>query len=751
MSKKIILFLLLIFFCLLKPLYAQNDERMRTAILPPFTGQISAYSDFTIPKNSFNELTNCLIDEQGKLVSRPGFYCFKYSVDTNEPILGVYKYKKQIEGGSSSCIIFNINEKLYKTEKYHSATNTDISGGFTFSDDGIPVFDTFYNYCFMVNGENNPVMYDQDTNIIQIGRTTYLGTVTFEDTNEIVTNNSIYFDANDYHFRIGMDLTIANSNNNDGTYEIIDVDSNVIVIKNTDGTAVDLNERTDPNVSLIGLGIPDELTEIRTETVTLLQPYEVFFYPTAVIAFKDFEIAGFKIGMSVTISGSAHNDGTYTLTDITKSGRYSVLWFSGESFTFESPIGITFVGTQTITSSNTFNPSTIAGHKGRLFAGGVKEFSTYLFYSRSRLASQYFYDLWRDRVNMDDGTGYFDMQDKIVALVPNYLDMLLIFCEHSIYYLRGDDPGFDILTPNQTFVFQPVLVTKELGITGPNAWERIGNEVYFYSDEGLQKLSTFINSGELTASLLSLPIKDIHKTMKETGTLKKITMEFLPATNSLYINSISNYETNRNAMFICYNLSNNSFSTWEFDTSSDPTYLFRADISEDPNITDIEYITANPFDTLWFGSEDGKLWSMNENISADYDYEDPNNESINSITTTAITPKYNFDDIFLEKNFMRSIFIITPKTQYDNTLQGNIFFYKKTENQSWSNAIIKYFKRRTDDNFSSINNYYEYFDLGSNIKGQGRTIQYKIETSGTSGRYGFELIGILNEWMPIKY
>ena len=847
--RKIIIITILLLIC--TNLVFAQDNLQRTFIMPPYKGQISGYSDWTIPSDAWAELTNCYVDEQGKIVMRPGFYCWKdsfqdanrmavigYSSSANpivwpgtagyvvgydpnqiwiqlggmieqgftddmtliitgaklnngtyditevaassfyvaesisdgwmgtiwgdlENILGACEYTKQIEGGARAYIIVNFNNKIYWTTRAYGAGNTDISGGLTFSDEGIPQFDTFFNLLFMANGEDNPIMYDQDSNIIQVGRSTYSSGITFEDTNEVVTTNGIHFDTGDYHFRDGMNLIITDSSSNDGTYEIISVDANVIVLKNSNGTAVTLTEEADANAVLIGIGFPDSLSTSRTVNFSQTE-YGVCVFEhdygvnNVERIFTEFNWAdyGFRAGMSITVSGSTSNDGTYTIDKMNYGGRPATITVS-EDVVDESHVwgsGITFSASTSVTTNGTFDPKSIVGHKGRLFAGGCKEFPTYLFWSRSMYAASYFYDLWRNRFGYDDGTGYYDMQDKIVALVPNFNDMLVVFCEHSIHFLKGDDPGFDILTPNQTLVFQPVPVTKEMGIVGPNAWARVGSDIYFYSQNGLQALSMVAQNKELTSRLISLPIKDLHKTIMDSMLIDKTSFEYIPAMNMLFMLFRGEYSYTLNSLLLCYNLDNNSFSTWEFPYSSEPVCLFEADgFEENPNVvTYIPYRVANPYRTLWYGSEDSKLFAMHKGFAADYDYNDPNDPVINSISMTAITGKLNMGQPFLEKTFQRTVFLCSPQINYSTSSQGAVSFYKKIDDGSWSNTITKSFTQHSDTAGSTID-YYEYLDGGIGFRGTGKTIQYKILTSGTTGRFGLEFVGAMVEWSPLDY
>jgi len=467
----LILALVFIVMYLFVALADGEDNFQRYYMAPPYKGQISGYSDWTIPPSAWNELTNCYIDEQGKIVMRPGFYCW---LDRLGPLTieGSCYYKFWDETGFKDYIIFHTYNVICKTTLSTGNTNTRISQqmatGYTdessFNNDGIPSWVTYYNNIFMANGHDGAIQYNANNALIaEIGRSYAKCSVEFQDSDVIEikrqagdgvnVEGSDYLDASGHywlHFRVGMDLTITNSNNN-GTYEIIEVDANLITVSTTSGGDVTWSsEESDTNVYLYAYGFPDDLSTSRTVTVTYTNSDDVTFYGTNRVCAPPghWRLEGFEDGMTLTVSGSSNNDGTYTIID-TISDSVSCMEMDSNFPVAETDSStITFTGTKTVSNGmDCFNPLALAGHKGRLFAGGIPEKATKLYWSQSVFRDQYYWDLWRDSYGIEEGTGNYDIRDKIVGLIGEWRGMLVILCENSILYLRGDDPGFDILTP----------------------------------------------------------------------------------------------------------------------------------------------------------------------------------------------------------------------------------------------------------------------------------------------------------------
>lgn len=745
-----------------------QDTRQRYFLNPPYKGQSSQFSDWVINPAYWNELTNCYIDETGIIQQRPAVFCWLDSVSTSKPILGAIDYRRWVEGGAKNYLVFNTNNNVYYTTPYYGNTNTDITPNISnLSNDGIPVWAVFYNDLFMANGEDNPLQWDMDGNCIQLGRCVFAGTVTFEDDNEIVSATN--FESGNYHFRPGWDIIITDSNNND-TYEIYSVDSNVMVVTTTAGAAVDWTYDESDSVTLTGVGFPSDLTvSTRTETATLTHDFCQFIanvsgYGSGVSMYGVNPVAlGFKSGMTLTVSGSSSNDGSYTINDVIYAQHQSGNWglititttFTAELWG-ETGTTVTFNGTHTITSTDSFNPGALAGHKGRLFAGGVKEYPTRLYYSISRLLSTqgtFYYDMWRDRHGYTDGSGYFDVQDKVVALVGEWNGMLIVFCESSILKIIGDDPGFDILTPSQAIVYQPVPISKKIGCVGPNAWCEVGNDIFFMSKAGLQQLS-IVEGGDLPRAVVrSLPISDIIDDIVKIGEYKKISMKFLPYLNLILISC--DIADNTDNVILAYNVVNQSWSKWTFASGSDPKCLFEATGALlDPNISGLTHMPyePDPHETMWFGSDDGKLFAFTRAACYDRDCEGTCSQS--NYGMTAISGKLNFGEPFLEKNFRRAVIMASPQINYSTSSGGAVSLYFKVDDGSWSSAVSKSFTTHSDTAATPID-YFEYLDagvsMGSLTPKMGKTIQLKLYTSGTTSRFGLSFLGAMMEWEPIRY
>lgn len=702
---------------------------------------------------------------------RPAFYCWLDSVSTSEPILGAYEYQRWIEGGASKYLVFNTNNEIYYSWPYPSNTNTSITPNIdALSDDGIPVWFTYYNDLFMANGENSPIQWDQDGNCLELGRCVFSGSVTFEDNNEIVATTD--FESGNYHFRPGWDLIITDTNNN-GTYEIYSVDSNVIVVTTTAGVAVDWTiDQTDAASTLTGIGAPSILSTSRAETITYTKDTLSFLNNDTTfqgflgstfdgISMRNTEMfyeIGFRVGMSLTISNATGYDGTYTIVYIINASTRNYILLANTAWgTASSTVSnAVLAGSQTVATADAFNAATITGHKSRLFAGGVKEYPTYLFYSISRLLDvqgTFYYDMWRDRFGYTDGSGYFDLQDKITALVGEWNGMLIVFCEGSIFKIIGDDPGFDILTPSQAIVYQPVPISKRIGCIGPNAWCEIGNDIFFMSKDGLQQLSVAQGGDLPKATVKSLPVSDIVDAVLKGSSIRKIDMKFLSDLNLLLIMCGTIDDTDN--IILAYNIANESWSKWSFSATSSPRCLFNArGPLIDPNETSWPNDDPNPYETVWYGSEDGKLYALTKAYCYDRDYEDPNDETNTNYGMTAISSKLNFGEPFLDKNFRRAVVMASPQVNYSTASGGAVSLYFKVDDNSWSSAVSKSFTTHSDTAGTAID-YYEYLDAGVSLGSLnptiGKTIQLKLYTSGTTSRWGLAFMSSMIEWTQVRY
>ena len=606
-------------------------------------------------------------------------------------------------------------------------------------------------------------MWDQDANVIQMGRCTYSGSVTFQDSNAIAISDS--FESAPYHFQVGWDLVISDSNNDD-TYEIASVDTNVIQVITTAGADVTWTiEQADTSVSLLGVGFPDELSLTYSESITYYTPQARTYFVHAsgddyLYSYNsDYYAAGLRAGMTLTVANTTNNNGSFTITKVENSTTSALnkVWTFGRiyisgTFTNETDINsITLTGTFSLTDGDKcFNPQTITGHKSRLFAGGCKQFPTYLFYSVSRLYSSAYYDLWRDRVLHDDGSGYIDLQDKIMALIGDWRNNLIIFCENKIMALSGDDPGFDILTPSQVLVYHPEPVSQSIGIVGPNAWCEADGDIFFLARSGLQRLSMAAEGSGARYTTESLPVSDLINDILQTGNSKRVSMQYLKDMNLILINCALVDGTNDS--ILAYNLANKSWSKWTYTDGSEPNCLFLASGPEiDPNEDDVPTDSPNPYDTVWAGSQDGKLWALTKAYAYDRDYEDPNNAAANNVGATIISAKLNMDNPWLTKQFRRAVVLASPQINYSTSSGGAFGFYYKIDDGSWSSAVTKTFTTHSDTAGTAID-YYEFADsFGlTGVANIGQTIQYKITTSGTTSRFGLSLMGILTEWESLN-
>lgn len=765
MSKKIFLMAMVI-LTLTRASWGQTEVQ-RHMLVPPFQGQYSEFSEWSIPEKAQVEITNGFVNEQGLIRSRPGFYTFMDSVSTSKPILGATNYKRWIEGGAREYFVFNTNNRIYYATAGSNNTNTEIAADISYSDDGVPVWLVHYNDLYMANGEENPIRWNQDANCITIGYCQYDGTAIFKDTNSLSVTGGLRWHLAPYHFRPGWDLIIADSNNNDGTYEIKSVDTNVITLQTTAGVNTSLTAETDIGATYTGIGYPPELSTSRTQTVSHEVGRAAFYKVTGndyvANGNNNWQAMGFREGMSFTVADTTtgNNDSTYTVDHFDSVDVYLgsfflyrnyLMYIVGNWTTMETDNGwSTWTYTQSTSGEDSFNPTCITGHKSRIFAGGVKEYPTYLFFTISRLLDTrgtYYYDMWRDRVNTVDGSGHIDLQDRIIALIGDWQDSLIIGCENRIMRLRGDDPGFDILTPSQALIYHPDPISLNTGFLGPNAWCEANGDIYFMSKSGLQQLKMVEQGGTAKYTTLSMPANDLIDKILTYGNQKKISMQFVKDLNLILINCA--LADGDNDSLIVFNVANQAFSKWTFTSGKEPNCLFNAPgVQIDPNNpSDFPYDAPDPYETCWMGSQDGKLWTLTQAYDYDRDWEDPNSSSENEFDTTIITAKLNIGNPFLRKSWQRAVFMTRELHNYDNDPNGGtVSFYRKLDNGSWSTVSNRDFSVISGTDGATIDQY-EFLDMFSGIRGTSRTIQYKIVTSH---KYGLEFMGILTEWTPAGY
>jgi hypothetical protein len=121
----------------------------------------------------------------------------------------------------------------------------------------------------------------------------------------------------------------------------------------------------------------------------------------------------------------------------------------------------------------------------------------------------------------------------IKAVVPLTDDMLVIYKERCIYYLQGNAPFGS--TGGEPFAIKPI--TQEVGCVIDNGVVSIGNEHYFFSQEGLRKLTVTQNFGKVAVEQPNYVIQDIINTVNfNTQTaLDKATLVYVPKDNNIII------------------------------------------------------------------------------------------------------------------------------------------------------------------------------------------------------------------------
>jgi len=149
---------------------------------------------------------------------------------------------------------------------------------------------------------------------------------------------------------------------------------------------------------------------------------------------------------------------------------------------FSAPAGVT-----------TFDPSTALGEYGRLWAGGVSESNTVLYYSE-----------FEEPVKFNNGdAGYIDLKyvwgnDEIVA-INSFGGKLVIFGKQNIAIYNN---------PWDVTALELQEVIKGIGAVFRDSIQAIGDDLYFLSDTGVRSLTR-------TAEYDKLPLREISVTVKD--------------------------------------------------------------------------------------------------------------------------------------------------------------------------------------------------------------------------------------------
>jgi hypothetical protein len=121
----------------------------------------------------------------------------------------------------------------------------------------------------------------------------------------------------------------------------------------------------------------------------------------------------------------------------------------------------------------------------------------------------------------------------IKAVVPLTDDMLVIYKERCIYYLQGNAPFGS--TGGEPFAIKPI--TQEVGCVIDGGVVSIGNEHYFFSQEGLRKLTVTQNFGKVAVEQPNYVIQDIINTVNfnTQAALDKATLVYVPKDNNIIL------------------------------------------------------------------------------------------------------------------------------------------------------------------------------------------------------------------------
>jgi hypothetical protein len=219
------------------------------------------------------------------------------------------------------------------------------------------------------------------------------------------------------------------------------------------------------------------------------------------------------------------------------------LYTEGGGTLSERATGLT-TGTDVLWTMTVFKDNAIlanAQDRPRYTADGV----TYTEISDASLPQQaHIPSVWRNRLWMADGdTLYYSSLDSftdwtttggnipihggkgpITALIPFY-QYLVVAKADFIAVITGSTPS--------DFAIRPLV--EGVGISGPFAWARVGNDALFISLEEVRSLATVEDAGELKHTALSSPIEPYMRDEVNPNRRRYIQCALYSAKQQLYI------------------------------------------------------------------------------------------------------------------------------------------------------------------------------------------------------------------------
>jgi hypothetical protein len=266
-----------------------------------------------------------------------------------------------------------------------------------------------------------------------------------------------------------------------------------------------------------------------------------------------------------------------------------------------------------------FYPSVIETHKYRLWAAGVPSYPYRVFFSAAYK--------WNDWYTASDA-GYVDIIDpqggKIIALVGNYYDYLVVFTEYSVGVITGSSYS--------DFAYKPLIT----GIGAINQASIIpyGNDIFFVSQKGIHSIATTEKYGDIRETYLSAAIQDDFDDLNKNK-LSMCCGSVYPELNYFIWSFTSGGSQTNNICFV-YDYIGNRWSKWTNINAS----CFG--IIKDTTKKDI----------LCAGNYDGFVNKLNQSAFSD---------NGTAITMTVTTPYINFGDPLINKGFKQLFVFLEPQ------------------------------------------------------------------------------------------
>lgn len=208
--------------------------------------------------------------------------------------------------------------------------------------------------------------------------------------------------------------------------------------------------------------------------------------------------------------------------------------------------------------------SYVAEHRGRIFAAQKDSDIIWPSSILGTTATGGVTVEWKltDGIRVGKGEG-----DPIVALVPSRDNELLVFCRHSVWSVNANP----LQTPDNWTI---TAITRQLGLVGPRAWTWVGNDVWFWSDNGITSVRRVIAGDDQEISpILSYQVQDIIDTVNPAAastisavTWKNRVMWAIPTGIEIEPNEVLVYNVSTSHFIGLWRAACHSLTVWTGET-----------------------------------------------------------------------------------------------------------------------------------------------------------------------------------------